>query len=58
MKVPDPRSVSERVLSTLILMVAASYIVHTIYEWLAPLAPVAISGVVMLVLLRLIFRRR
>ena len=54
----DPRSMGERVLSTLVLMVAASYVLHRMYEWLAPLTPVAISGVIMLVVWRLLFRRR
>jgi len=54
----DPRGMGQRVVGALALVVAASYALHAAYLWLAPLVPVAISGVVVLVVLRLVFRRR
>lgn len=54
----DPRGLGQRVVGALALVVAASYALHLAYQWLAPLVPVALSGVVVVVLCRFFFWRR
>jgi len=53
----DPRF-EARATGALLTVVAGAYALHAAYEWVAPLVPVAISGIVMLVLFRFLFRRR
>lgn len=58
MKQLEPRGLEQRIASALLLLVGAAWAAHLIYGWLRPLLPLAISGVVLIGIWRLIFGRR
>lgn len=58
MKQLEPRRFEERIVSALLLLVGAAWAAHLVYDWLRPLLPLAVVGVVLVGIWRLVFGRR